>query len=305
MRPNTFAFEVEAGNGGAIIMMMVPDEMAKEVVSWSDENIPDEAVYGKDGKGKDNSPHITLQNGILTGDVKEIDSLMGNCSPVEVEFGPISIFRREDRDYDVLKVDIVSDPLMLLNQHVKQSLEVNDPFPEYIPHMTLAYVKRGEGDKFKGMDVFDGKKVVIDKALLAGGGFQDKMYELPKGEKVPGGKSEGMDVDQIASAHGVERSVIEEQLKKGIQVELEHTEDTEVAREIALDHLAEFSDYYDRLEKMEAKASSREPLKEQLDYGFLMQAQDLEDYLLTSGRSVKDLTIEEAEKILRDLKTGQ
>lgn len=41
------------------------------------------------------------------------------------------------------------------------------------------------------------------------------------------------------------------QLAKGIKVEQEHTEDMALAREIALDHLAEFPDYYDRLKKAE------------------------------------------------------
>lgn len=42
-----------------------------------------------------------------------------------------------------------------------------------------------------------------------------------------------------------------QQLAKGIRVETEHTKDLALAREIALDHLGEYPDYYDRLEKME------------------------------------------------------
>jgi hypothetical protein len=41
-------------------------------------------------------------------------------------------------------------------------------------------------------------------------------------------------------------------LKKGIKVELEHTDDRQVAQEIAMDHLTEDPEYYDKLEKMEA-----------------------------------------------------
>ncbi len=44
------------------------------------------------------------------------------------------------------------------------------------------------------------------------------------------------------------------QLEKGIKIELEHTKSKELAAHIALDHLAEFPDYYDRLEKMESEA---------------------------------------------------
>jgi hypothetical protein len=43
----------------------------------------------------------------------------------------------------------------------------------------------------------------------------------------------------------------EEQLKKGIAVEMEHLDDPAVAEKIARDHLEELPDYYDKLEKME------------------------------------------------------
>ena len=55
----------------------------------------------------------------------------------------------------------------------------------------------------------------------------------------------------LAKKHNVSLDVIKEQLKKGIKVEKEHTTDTAVATEIALDHIAEYVDYYDRLEKVE------------------------------------------------------
>lgn len=45
--------------------------------------------------------------------------------------------------------------------------------------------------------------------------------------------------------------VDQEALRRGIEVELEHTPDVLVAMKIALDHLAEHPDYYDYLEKME------------------------------------------------------
>ena len=45
-----------------------------------------------------------------------------------------------------------------------------------------------------------------------------------------------------------------QQLAQGIAVEMEHTNDFDVALEIAKDHLMEFPDYYDRLEDMEEEA---------------------------------------------------
>ena len=43
-----------------------------------------------------------------------------------------------------------------------------------------------------------------------------------------------------------------EQIAKGIKIEMEHTDDPIIAREIAMDHLVENPKYYDELEKMES-----------------------------------------------------
>jgi len=62
-------------------------------------------------------------------------------------------------------------------------------------------------------------------------------------DKIPGGLADGMspsDFDPIA-------------LAKGIAHEMEHTSDPDIAREIAMDHLAERADYYDMLESLEAE----------------------------------------------------
>ena len=58
-------------------------------------------------------------------------------------------------------------------------------------------------------------------------------------------------VAEIVKKHDVSTEQIEQQLAKGTKVELEHTTNRSAAREIALDHLAEYPDYYDRLEMVE------------------------------------------------------
>ena len=45
-----------------------------------------------------------------------------------------------------------------------------------------------------------------------------------------------------------EKKVDREQLEKGIEHEYEHTNDREIAKIIALDHIKQISDYYDKLE---------------------------------------------------------
>ena len=77
------------------------------------------------------------------------------------------------------------------------------------------------------------------------------LRDLIEKEELPTVKT--YNVDYIAKKHGVPVSKIEAQLKKGIQVEYEHTTDKAKAKEIALDHLLELPDYYDRLKKAEEK----------------------------------------------------
>ena len=54
-------------------------------------------------------------------------------------------------------------------------------------------------------------------------------------------------VDELAQQHGVDVKAIRQQLAKGIKVEKEHTTTVSQAKDIALDHIAEHPDYYDRL----------------------------------------------------------
>lgn len=51
--------------------------------------------------------------------------------------------------------------------------------------------------------------------------------------------------------HAPVSSVSPRQLLRGIKVEMEHTKDPRIAREIAMDHLMELPDYYDRLATIE------------------------------------------------------
>jgi len=77
-----------------------------------------------------------------------------------------------------------------------------------------------------------------------------------------GGKSDKLSTKEIADKFKVSVEKIEAQIKKGVGVEMEHTTDKEKATEIATDHVSEFPDYYDRLNKMEKKADKEWALDE-------------------------------------------
>jgi rhodanese-related sulfurtransferase len=90
---------------------------------------------------------------------------------------------------------------------------------------------------------------------------KEKTQEKPK-DQVEGGLSDGVNFQQIANKHGVSPKLIQQQLNKGTKVEMEHTEDEAMAREIAKDHLMESPTYYDELEAMEAEMEAEAEAKE-------------------------------------------
>jgi hypothetical protein len=73
-------------------------------------------------------------------------------------------------------------------------------------------------------------------------------------ENANGGLSDGMTIDDIAEKHKTSIRSIEIQIEKGKKIEMEHTSDEKEAEKIAMDHLVEIPDYYDRLIKMEKEA---------------------------------------------------
>jgi hypothetical protein len=66
-----------------------------------------------------------------------------------------------------------------------------------------------------------------------------------------GGKSANMNAFDVAKKWEISPIEFMPILEKGTEHEMEHTDDEDIARRIALDHIVERLDYYDKLEKIE------------------------------------------------------
>jgi hypothetical protein len=80
---------------------------------------------------------------------------------------------------------------------------------------------------------------------------------LFEGNTIKGGKADKMTAKDIADKFKLPVSKINAQITKGVKIEIEHTDNKERATEIAMDHISEFPDYYDRLETMEKDANKK------------------------------------------------
>jgi hypothetical protein len=73
-------------------------------------------------------------------------------------------------------------------------------------------------------------------------------------EQTFSGLAKGKSLEDLAKKHNVSVEHLNSQLKKGIEVEHEHTKDSVTAKKIAMDHLFEDPDYYTKLKKVEEKS---------------------------------------------------
>lgn len=93
-------------------------------------------------------PHVTILYGLhSTIDDSEIEKVIYEIKkPIEMEIVGISCFTQEK--YDVLKFDVQSHDLANLNETFKKFPYTN-AFPNYIPHITIAYLQPGKGSKYE------------------------------------------------------------------------------------------------------------------------------------------------------------
>lgn len=63
-------------------------------------------------------------------------------------------------------------------------------------------------------------------------------------DQIEGGKADKLSPSDIAKKHDVPLKDIQKEIELGVEIEMEHTDDPVLAKEITLDHLTEFPDYY-------------------------------------------------------------
>ena len=130
--------------------------MNAKVPDWDEKHaggIDPKDVYKKpydDSYGIEDNPHVTVIYGIHEDEIDPeiiMDIIKNEMDGLTVDVDNISTFPGEE--YDVVKYDIpVTDELKKYRDRFETSFANTQTFPEYHPHVTLAYVKPGEGEKY-------------------------------------------------------------------------------------------------------------------------------------------------------------
>jgi|GEM_PF-3277400 len=128
----------------------LPDYLAKKVRRLGT-GIPDDELAAD---GREALTHITVKYGIHTTDVELVQLTLDKQAPVAVTFGKTALFKASESgtDVDVLYVSVISPELEALNQKLTERLAHTTTQSSYVPHITIAYLKAGEGEKYVGSE---------------------------------------------------------------------------------------------------------------------------------------------------------
>lgn len=139
--------------------------------------IPDEIVYqpGSADYGKEKNPHVTILYGIEASDETKAKGLLNRMNKkINVQLGKVTLFTNNPQ-FDVLKIDVHSQDLTQLNALLSKSVKFKNDYPGYHPHLTLAYLKKGQGKQYNGDNRFEGMNLSLDTIIYSDGNTTEKL----------------------------------------------------------------------------------------------------------------------------------
>lgn len=137
------------------LLLPINDDYAKSNIKLLQRKIKPEDVYNDETNnfGLELSPHVTILYGLKNEkDYSELVKYFKNKPEIKFTIGEISLFENDDKPYDVLKFNIISSDLVKYNSYVKENFDCDITFPNYQPHLTIAYTKKGQGKKYLNFD---------------------------------------------------------------------------------------------------------------------------------------------------------
>lgn len=141
------------------VLIELPEQLTDNIISWGFDHISNESLFfdpNDHNFGREDDIHITLIYGIHAENPKEVKPLLREENAFKCKLGEISLFTKNDK-FDVLVINVECEDLHKLNKKMQLFLDVTQSHIEFKPHVTIAYLKKNEGNKFLGDKTFNGE----------------------------------------------------------------------------------------------------------------------------------------------------
>lgn len=139
--PRTESLEEDQSHSYACVMGDLHTE-ALNIETLREKIDPKDVIEDEDP----GDPHVTILYGYSDSQLAAVKKLLADELPVTGKFEKVDVFENDEHDVVILKIE--SAGLQALHAKLAK-LPNEETHPEYIPHTTIAYVKSGEGKKYK------------------------------------------------------------------------------------------------------------------------------------------------------------
>ncbi len=147
----------------------VPETIGSDINNLGKKKIKDSDIFVSkidSSFGREDEIHVTVLYGIHSDTSEEVAKVVSEKKSISVKLGDIDVFTNPDK-FDVVVIKVISDDLKSLNTKLTDKIEFTNKYKEYKPHITLAYVKKGKGWKYHGLDYWKGKEFTTDHVIFS------------------------------------------------------------------------------------------------------------------------------------------
>ena len=146
----------------------VPDPLANDLILWGKKKIKDSDIFVSQTDqsfGREDEMHVTVLYGIHSDSSEEVAKIALGQKTISVKLSEVDVFSNDK--FDVVVVKVISEDLNLLNEHLTDNIEFTNKYKEYKPHITLAYVKKGKGWKYHGLNHWKDEEFTTDYIVFS------------------------------------------------------------------------------------------------------------------------------------------
>lgn len=151
------------------VQINLPGDLSKRIIRWGKDHIDYDIIFRDPNNpnfGRENEIHVTVLYGLHSKVSTETRMISKEVKPFKIRLGKISIFDKSDL-FDVVKIEVHSERLHALNKTFRKKVNYTSKYPKYQPHVTIAYVKHGEGKQYVGKSPFKGEEFEADHIIFS------------------------------------------------------------------------------------------------------------------------------------------